>query len=190
MKKIFNAVIASIIVLLGLSCSGLTVSAAEKYTYTFSVVDSLGKTKYDCYIASDSPVVAVIDVTSSSDLSHHYYEMIYGTNFIFYTLDSTGTNLTTVKPIITREYTYEGNAWTLSKTYDSTSISYLSTSNYAFGQLGYGAGYYDFTGSGLDILKVNIKEKMVITADNGTEGVNINYHNLRFLFSFVLCERC
>lgn len=178
MKKMFNAIIASVIVLFGLSCSGLIANAAEKYTYTFSVVDVTGTKKYDCYISSDKPVVAVNDVTSSSDLSRHYYEMTYGTNFIFYTLDSTGTNLTTVKPIVTREYTYENNAWTLSKTYDSSSISYLTTSNYAFGQLGYGAGYYDFTGSGLDILKVNIKEKTVVTADNGTEGVNINYHNL------------
>ena len=154
-------------------------AANSSYSYYFTVTNYAGTAKYDCVVSSDNPIVVTSNITSSSDLSEHFYEFNRGASFVFYTLDATGNNLTTVQPSVLRSYTYTDGEWVLNNDYESTgTLGSLTRNSRAFSDYGYGVGYYNFAGSGLDILKINITDKTPRIVDGNVVGIDIDNHSL------------
>lgn len=151
--KILLALMASFCICI---CTALTASAAESDSTKHYYTVYEGSTKSEYYIEGEE-VVALINYGSNSpDYSPHWYETKGDSTYIhFYRLNASKTGVELVNPRRVKTYTLTDGEWvcTWDSTETGTEIAVSSSAEYK-------NWYYDFSDSGIDIIRCNMTDRI------------------------------
>lgn len=167
----------------------MTVSASETVEERHYFTMYTGSYMYECFVEGGE-VVAYYNSGFVYDYSAHSYEVQDAYNapyFNFYRLNSAGTGVEKVMARYSKRYVLSNDEWVLDHDYATDSGFPTVLSIYADGHAVYGDCTFDFAGSDIDLLQVDISERMIVPQKNGTSKYVVQNHDINSnLYSYLL----
>lgn len=149
-----------------------------------------GNYKYECFVEG-SEVVAYYSVGCGYDYSKHAYEVQSAQEaprFNFYRLNSSGTAVESVKARYSKRYVLTDGEWILEHDYSTDETPFPTIlSMYSGGHNIYSGTTYDLSGSDIDLLAVDINERMVVPQKDGSKKYVLQNHDIKTnLYSYLI----
>lgn len=170
-------------------CRSLTASASETVEERHYFTMYTDSYMYECFVEGGK-VVAYYDDGFIYDYSAHSYEVQDAYNapsFNFYRLNSAGTGVEKVMARYSKRYILSDDEWVLDHDYATDSGFPTVLSIYADGHAIYGSQTFDFAGSDIDLLQVDIAQRMVVPQKGRTKKYVNQAHDINTnLFSYLI----